>query len=267
MPQPLFNPNVRLGPQTLDEKLMAVKQKFPLAQFPPDFGTHPADATALDRMASPLPAWAQKAGASVSEFFGAGKPKTNEMMSRVGSMKGAGGRSISDSQYSGLLRAGRLMTDNLLPTGQAGSSVARTVERAQQLYNKEVPILNMSARGALSAKSMLSDVMEMSGYAPNPRGGYVQTRDIDRDTIGAIYAEAAGRGLNPTEVAIEKMATAVALENPDVQARVSQDRPVPLWQNDSGNVVTSRDIEEGPNAAAKVMRYVPKFMETSQNQA
>jgi hypothetical protein len=249
------------GAPTLEDKLAAIRQKFPLAKFPSDFGSNPADMTAIDRLSSNAPQWLQKTGAAISDFFGAGKPNTNEMMSRVGSMKGTAGRSISDVQYSGLIRAGRLMTDHVLPIGQAGSSVARTVERAQQLYNKELPVIGMSTRGALSAKSMFSDVMEMSGYAPNPSGGYVQTRDVNKDVISAIYAEAAGRGLNPTEVAMEKMSTAVALENSDVQERIARDRPVPLWQDDRGVVLTDRDLEEGPNAASKVMRYVPKFME------
>lgn len=251
---------------TLQDKLDAVRRKYPYAQLPPDFGSDPADAVALDRLSSPIPEWMQRTGSKVSEFFGGNKPNSNEMMSRVGSMKGSGGRSMSDAQYRGALQVGRMLVEHAVPGGMSGRT-GQMVTRANQLYNTEVKGIGMSARGALSAKSMLSDVMEMSGYAPNPSGGYVQTRDVNKDVIGAIYAEAAGRGLNPTEVAMEKMATAVALENPDVQERIITNRPVPLWQDDSGVVVTDSDLEEGPNRATKMMRYVPKFMEQNLDKA
>jgi len=250
------------GAPTLEDKLNAIKQKFPLAKFPSDLGSHPADMATIDRLSSNTPQWLQKTGAAINDFFGAGKPNTNEIMSRVGSMKSAGGgRSISDIKSQGLLRAGRLIIDHALPAGRVQGVAGQAFTKGNEYYNKRIPYLAMSAKDVMSAKSALGDAMDMSGYAPTGNGGYFQTHDIDKDVVSAIYAEAAGRGLNPTEVAMEKMSTAVALENPEVQARISQDRPVPLWQSDNGVVVTDRDLEEGPNAAAKVMRYVPKFME------
>ena len=186
---PLYRPSEMRKEPTLEDKLAAIRSKYPYAQLPPDFGSNPADAVALDRLSSPVPEWMQKAGAKISDFFGAGGPKTNEMMSRVGSMKGSGGRSMSDVEYKGALQAGRLLVEHAVPGGLSGRT-GQMFTRANQLYNTEIKGVQMSARGALSAKSMLGDVVEMSGYMPDGRGGYVSRSDIDPAIVRAIYAEA-----------------------------------------------------------------------------
>ena len=256
-------PNLRFGPQTLDEKLQAVRQKYPYAQFPPDFGSNPADAAALDRLASPLPEWAQKAGAKVSDFLGIGGPNTNEMMSRVGSMKGAGGRSISDMQYRGALQAGRMLVEHAVPGGLAGRT-GQMFTKANQVYNQEIKGLGMSARGALSAKSMLSDVAEMSGYMPTSDGGYVSRSQIDPAIVRSIYAEAEATGVNPALLAQERLPIYQAAASPEVQDMLARQRgyAAPIWQTEDGSLTSAQDLDEGVNAmSSKVMRYVPKFME------
>lgn len=247
---------------TLDDKISAIRQRFPLAKLPDDFGAHPNDMAAIERLSSSMPQWAQSARSAISNFFAPDAPKTNEIMSRVGSMKRAGGgRSTSDVEYQGLLRAGRLLVDHAFPSGQARNIAGRALSKSNEYYTKQIPYLTMSVKDTMSAKSALGDAMEMSGYVPNPEGGYFQTRDINSDVISSIYSEAAARGLEPNIVAMEKMSTAIALENPEVQKRVIQDRPTPLWQNEDGSIVRDVDLEEGPNKATKMMRYVPKFME------
>jgi hypothetical protein len=253
---------------TIDDKLAAVKAKFPLAQFPSDFGSNPADATALDRLASPLPAWAQKAGAKVNEFFGGDVPQSDQVMSRVGSMRSAGGKSISDAQYQAALGAGRLLIDHVVPGG-AASRTGQAFTKANQLYNAEVKGVQMSARGAVSAQSMFSDIADMSGFMPTPTGGYASSGDINKEVVGEIYMEAAARGLDPVIVAQERLPYAMLETNNRGREFLNQQAQYnrPIWQNDDGSTMTARDVEEGPNKASKVMRYVPKFMETSQNQA
>lgn len=252
---------------TLADKLAAVKAKYPYAQFPSDFGQNPADAVALDRLSSNIPKWAQKAGAKVSEFFGAGSPKNNEILSRVGSMRPAGsGNSVSDVQYKGLLAAGRLVVDNVVPGGGAGR-VGRILTRADELYNAEMKGIGMSARGVNSARSMLGDVVEMSGYMANPNGGYLTSGDVDKEMVGQIYEEASARGLDPVMVARERLPYAM-FEASDAGRKYSEQQAEygkPIWQNDDGSYVSARDLEEGPNAVTKSSRYVPKFMETSGN--
>jgi len=263
------NPNrsVLFEGLTLDDKLAAIKAKYPYAQFPSDFGQHPADGVAIDRLASDVPEWAQKVGAKVSDFFGAGKPKKNEILSRVGSMRPAGsGNSASDVQYKGLLAAGRLLVDNVVPGGGAGRA-GRILTRADELYNAEMKGIGMSARGAVSAKSMFGDIVEMSGYMANPNGGYLTSGDIDKEMVGEIYQEASRRGLDPAMVAQERLPYAM-FEASDAGRRYSEQQSEygkPIWQNDDGSYVSARDLEEGPNAVTKSSRYVPKFMETSAN--
>lgn len=247
---------------TIEDKLAAIRAKYPYAQLPPDFGSDPADAVALDRLASPVPEWMQKAGSKISDFFGA-EPKSNEMMSRVGSMKGSGGRSISDAQYRGALQAGRMLVEHAVPGGLAGRT-GQMFTKANQLYNTEIKGIGMSARGALSAKSMLGDVAEMSGYMPTSDGGYVSRSQIDPAIVRAIYAEAEETGVNPALLAQERLPIYQAAASPEVQDMLARQRDydAPLWQNEGGGTTSQRDLEEGPNAmSSKVMRYVPKFME------
>lgn len=258
----LFPMFVNRDEDTLQTKLALIRQKYPYAQLPPDFGSDPADAVALDRLASPLPEWMQKAGSKISDFFGA-EPKSNEMMSRVGSMKGSGGRSISDAQYRGALQAGRMLVEHAVPGGIAGRT-GQMFTRANQLYNTEIKGIGMSARGALSAKSMLGDVAEMSGYMPDGRGGYVSRSQIDPAIVRAIYAEAEETGVNPAILAQERLPIYQAAASPEVQDMLARQRDydAPLWQNEGGGTTSQRDLEEGPNAmSSRVMRYVPKFME------
>jgi hypothetical protein len=248
---------------TIEDKLAAIRSKYPYAQLPPDFGSNPADAVALDRLASPVPEWMQKAGSKISDFFGGNKPNSNEMMSRVGSMKGSGGRSMSDAQYRGALQAGRLLVEHAVPGGLSGRT-GQMFTRANQLYNTEIKGIGMSARNALSAKSMLGDVVEMSGYMPTQDGGYVSRSNIDPAIVRAIYAEAEMTGVNPALLAQERLPIYQAAASPEVQEMLASQRDydTPIWQNDEGVVISPRDFEEGPNAmSGKVMRYVPKFME------
>ena len=122
----------------------------------------------------------------------------------------------------------------------------------------------MSARGALSAKSMLGDVVEMSGYMPDGRGGYVSRSDIDPAIVRSIYAEAEMTGVNPALLAQERLPIYQAAASPEVQEMLARQRDyeAPFWQNDDGVTTSQSDLEEGPNAmSSKIMRYVPKFME------
>jgi hypothetical protein len=253
---------------TLQDKLAFVKKKYPYAQFPADFGTHPSDGDALDRLASPIPEWAQKAGTSVKEFFGMETPKNDTIISRAGSMQTAGGKgSYSNMQRAALERAGRMIVDHVVPAQGALSRGAQMVQKANTMYNKEIPHVGMSARGAVSAKSMLGDVVEMSGYHYNPSGGYVMlnTAEPDQEIIDDVYKEADARGLPPEMVAKEKQEYLEFSLSPQGAEYTRQQSALnkPLWMNPDGSVTRVRDLEEGPNAVTKVMRYVPKFMENA----
>ena len=259
-------------PLSISQRMAMIKSQFPLAMFPSDFGTHPADMDLLFNVDKPQ--WLQTLNKGADAVFGKQMPETDAISGRALSLRKVGGKgSWSNAETSTIVRAGKLAADTILPN----TGVGRGISRAGQLYNAEWKLagkgLNMSVSNASSLKSMIGDLAESSGYYINPsNGSYIAIGGVepDKEHIQGIYLEAMARGLDPAIVAQEKIPQLEWEINTDAgrnYVRQREEDKQPMWQRDDGGVVTAGEVRQDIEkpGSARILRYVPEFMEATKD--